>query len=57
MHTASCRVLALSDGVHLEAGIFEHSVNECKDSEEEGWLHQLLGAVPHVLNAQEEMTG
>ena len=28
MHVASCRVLALAHGVHLEADIFEHSVNE-----------------------------
>ena len=40
MHAASCRVLALADGVRLEAEIFEHSVNELQGLREEGWLHQ-----------------
>ena len=44
MHAASCRVLALADGVRLEAEIFEHSV-ELHGLREEGELVRSLDSL------------
>ena len=59
MHTASCQVLALADGVHLEAEIFEHSVNENAATlkRKVGSIYCFLRTVPHVETLKEEMHG